>query len=256
MILDDIVRHRREDVARARAVAPAEELRARPLYREARRGFLAALGADRRHVIAEVKRASPSKGLIRADFEPVEIAREYAAAGASCISVLTEERHFQGRGEYLAAIRAAIGVPLLRKDFLFDPYQVVEARALGADAVLLILAMLDDASFGELRAVAETEGLDVLVEVHDDAELERALAAGAPLIGINNRDLRTFETSLAVTERLAARAGTAAILVSESGIDGPADVARLERCGVRRFLVGETLMRAPSPGAKLAELLA
>ena len=255
MILDEIVRHRREDVARARSAHPEGALRQWPLYREERRGFLAALERPGRHVIAEVKKASPSKGIIRADFDPVAIAREYAAAGASCISVLTEERYFQGRGEYLGAIRSAVAMPLLRKDFLFDPYQVVEARALGADAVLLILAMLDEPLFRELSAAALDEGMDALVEVHDEAELDRALAGGARLVGVNNRDLRTFETSLAVTERLAARAGGAALLVAESGIDGPADIVRLERCGVCRFLVGESLMRAPSPGARLRELL-
>lgn len=256
MILDEIVRHRRADVASARATVPESVLRDSAVYREPRRGFLAALRRPGRHVIAEVKKASPSKGVIRADFDPLAIAREYAASGASAISVLTEERHFQGKGEYLTAIRAAVPVPLLRKDFLFDPYQVTEARALGADAVLLILAMLDEALFLELQSAAGETGLDVLVEVHDEDELERALAAKAPLIGVNNRDLRTFATSLAVSERLAARVGSAAVLVAESGIDSPADIARLERCGVSRFLIGETLMRAPHPGEKLRQLLA
>lgn len=255
MILDEIVRHRREDVARDRVRTPASALRQSAVYGEPRRGFLAALSAPGRHVIAEVKKASPSKGLIRADFDPVAIAREYAAAGASAISVLTEERYFQGRGEYLTRVRAEVRVPLLRKDFVFDPYQITEARALGADAVLLILAMLDDALLRDLRAAADETGLDSLIEVHDEEELERALAAGAPLVGINNRDLRTFETSLAVSERLAACAGGRAVLVGESGIESRADVERLERCGVRRFLVGETLMRAPRPGDKLRELL-
>jgi len=255
MILDDIVRHRREDVARDRAMTPVESLRATTAYAAPRRGFTAALARPGRHVIAEVKKASPSKGLIRADFEPVEIACDYAAAGATCISVLTEPRFFQGAGAYLTAIRAAVDVPLLRKDFLFDPYQIIEARALGADAVLLILAMLDDALFRELHAVALEEGLDALVEVHDEGEMERALAAGASLVGINNRNLKTFETSLAVTERLAPLAGPGVVLVGESGLDAPADLARLEACGVRRFLIGESLMRAPHPGEKLRQLL-
>jgi indole-3-glycerol phosphate synthase len=256
MILDEIVRHRRGDVAQARALAPEDVLRAGALYREPRRGFLAALRRPGRHIIAEVKKASPSKGVIRPDFDPLGIASDYAASGAAAISVLTEERHFQGKGEYLTAIRSAVKLPLLRKDFVFDPYQIIEARALGADAVLLILAMLDDVQFRDLSQVAGETGLDLLVEVHDEDELDRALAAKAPLIGINNRNLRTFETSLDVSERLAARAGDAAILVGESGIDTPADIARLERCGVHRFLVGETLMRAPRPGEKLRELLA
>lgn len=255
MILDDIVRHRREDVERDRATTPVESLRATTAYAAPRRGFAAALARPGRHVIAEVKKASPSKGLIRADFEPVEIARDYAAAGATCISVLTEPRFFQGAGAYLTAIRAAVDVPLLRKDFLFDLYQVVEARALGADAVLLILAMLDDVLFRELHAAALEEGLDALVEVHDEGEMERALSAGASLVGINNRNLKTFETSLAVTERLAPLAGPGVILVGESGLDAPADLARLEACGVRRFLIGESLMRATHPGEKLRQLL-
>lgn len=255
MILEEIVEHRRGDVARDRAAKPESALRESSLYRAPRRGFLDALRPDRRHVIAEVKKASPSKGLIRADFDPVAIARDYAANGASCISVLTEERYFQGKGEYLTAIRAAVDRPLLRKDFVFDPYQIVEARALGADAVLLILAMLDDVKFRELYRVAAEESLDVLVEVHDENELARARAAGATLIGINNRNLRTFETSLAVTETLARLAGREAVLVGESGIDTPADVARLEHSGVSRFLIGETLMRAPRPGEKLRQLL-
>lgn len=255
MILDEIVRHRRQDVERDRAANPETLLRHGQVYREPRRGFTRALQRPGRHVIAEVKKASPSKGLIRADFQPVAIAREYAAAGASCISVLTEPRYFQGAGAYLTAIRAAVDVPLLRKDFVFDPYQVVEARALGADAVLLILAMLDDVLFRELQAAAATEELDALVEVHDEREMERALAGDATLIGINNRNLKTFETSLAVTERLAPLAGPGIVLVGESGIESASDVDRLERCGVRRLLVGESLMRAVHPGEKLRQLL-
>ena len=255
MILDEIVRHRRVDVERARLTTPTSALRQESVYHQARRGFLAALQRPGRHVIAEVKKASPSKGVIRADFDPVAIAREYASGGASAISVLTEERHFQGSGAYLTAIREAVPLPLLHKDFVFDPYQITEARALGADAVLLILAMLEDVLFRELLQEATETGLDALVEVHDEEELERALAAKAPLVGVNNRNLRTFETSLAVTERLAALAGSGAMLVGESGIETAADIARLEQCGVRRFLIGETLMRAAHPGVKLRELL-
>jgi indole-3-glycerol phosphate synthase len=237
-------------------LVPLERLRESAGFQQPRRGFLAALTRPGRHIIAEVKKASPSKGVIRADFDPVAIARDYAASGATAISVLTEERFFQGSGDFLTSIRAAVPQPLLRKDFIFDPYQVVEARALGADAVLLIVAMLDDAQLRDLRAVAREHGLDTLVEVHDEPELDRAQAASCDLIGINNRNLHTFETTLAVTEKLAPRARPGALLVGESGIDSPRDVARLERCGVRVLLVGETLMRARSPGDKLRELLA
>jgi len=255
MILDEILRLRREDIARARTAVGEDALRRSPLFGEPRRGFVAVLRSRGRHVIAEVKKASPSKGLIRADFDPVAIARDYARSGASAISVLTEERHFQGRGEYLAAIRRQVTVPLLRKDFVFDRYQITEAKALGADAVLLILAMLDDALFRDLHLYAADLGLDALVEVHDEHEMERALAARATLIGVNNRNLHTFDTSLTVTERLASQAGSEVVLVAESGIETLADIARLERCGVSRFLIGETLMRAERPGEKLRELL-
>ncbi len=255
MILEEIVRRRRQDVQRDREQHPQAALRARPLYAAGRRGFLASLREPGRRIVAEVKKASPSRGVIRADFDPVAIAREYAAAGAAAVSVLTEEHYFQGSGAYLAAVRQAIDRPLLRKDFVFDAYQVVEARSLGADAVLLIVAILDQGSLEALLRAAAAEELDALVEVHDAAELERAVAAGAALIGINNRNLKTFETSLAVTEELAGRVPRETTVISESGIDGPADIARLERAGVRAFLVGETLMRAPRPGEKLRELL-
>jgi indole-3-glycerol phosphate synthase len=255
MILDEIVRHRRADVERSRMATPEQALRDSAVFGEPRRGFLAALRRPGRHIIAEVKRASPSRGVLRPDFDPVAIARDYTAAGASGISVVTEARYFQGKGEHLTAIRAAVAIPLLRKDFIVDPYQIIESRALGADAVLLILAALDDQLFRQLnRAAAEAE-LDVLVEVHDEQELDRAVAAQARLIGINNRDLKTFATSLEVTERLAAHVDEDVVLVGESGIDTAADIARLERCGVRRFLIGESLMRAPRPREKLSQLL-
>jgi len=255
MILEEIVRHRREDVARDRVQTPESVLRHSAIYGEPRRGFLAALRKPGRHVIAEVKKASPSKGLIRADFDPVAIAREYAAGGASAISVLTEERYFQGRGEYLTRIRAEVAVPLLRKDFVFDPYQITEARALGADAVLLILAMLDEPLFRDLQAVAKETGLDSLVEVHDEGELERALAAGAPLVGVNNRNLRTFETTLATSEALAPLIPKDRLMVGESGIFAPADLARLARVGMSTFLVGESLMRQADVAAATRALL-
>jgi indole-3-glycerol phosphate synthase len=242
-------------VERARAELPEEVLRSSPLFAEKRRGFRAALERPGRRIVAEIKRASPSRGWIRAECDPAEIARAFANAGAAAISVLTEERFFHGSGEALRQVRRAVEVPLLRKDFVVDRYQLVEARALGADAVLLILALLEDGELEQFAGEAEELGLDVLAEVHDEVELRRALRAGARLIGINNRDLRTFETSLEVTERLARCAPDDALLVAESGIETPADLARLERCGVRAFLIGEALMRAEQPGQRLREFL-
>ena len=265
MILEDIVRSKRADLQRVKAMRPLVELEQQPLFRAGRRDLRAALQgatsaagpprAPRRAIIAEVKKASPSKGIIRADFDPLRVARSYAANGAVAISVLTEERHFQGSLEHLAAIRTAVSVPLLRKDFLFDPYQLHEARAFGADAVLLITAILDDVLLRDLLQLAGELQLSALVEVHEGAELERALGSGARLLGINNRDLRTFRTSLATTEELAPRVPADALVVTESGVETSADIERLERAGVRAFLIGETLMRAADPGAKLAELL-
>lgn len=255
MILDDIVRDKRADLERAKATASLADLERRPLFRAEPRDLRTALAQRRRAIIAEVKKASPAKGVIRADFDPLHIAASYAANGAAAISVLTEERHFQGHLDYLAAIRNAVAVPLLRKDFLFDPYQLYEARAFGADAVLLIVAILPDALLHELLLLAETLKLSPLVEVHDRLELERALNSGARLLGINNRDLRTFRTSLATTEELVRSVPAEVLVVAESGIETVADVERLERSGVRAFLIGETCMRAPDPGAKLAELL-
>jgi len=257
MILDDILAHKRDEVAHRRQTVPASALRDQPLYQEARRGFRAALDrAQAPAVIAELKRASPSRGIIRADYEPVAHARSYAAAGATCCSVLTDERFFQGSLDHLRAARAAVALPCLRKDFLVDPYQVDEARAAGADAVLVIAAAGMRPLGEELLAAAETAGLDVLVEVHDERELEWANAVGARLIGINNRDLTTFVTSLATTERLAPLAHAGALVVAESGIRTPADVARMRAAGARALLVGEALMDRPDPGAALEELLA
>jgi indole-3-glycerol phosphate synthase len=256
MILDDILAHKRDEVAHRRQMVPASALRDQPLYHEARRGFRAALDrAQAPAVIAELKRASPSRGLIRANYEPVAHARRYAAAGATCCSVLTDERFFQGSLDHLRAVRAAVALPCLRKDFLDDPYQVDEARAAGADAVLVIAAAGMRPLGEELLAAAETAGLDVLVEVHDERELEWANAVGARLIGINNRDLTTFVTSLATTERLAPLAHAGALVVAESGIRTPADVARMRAAGARALLVGEALMDRPDPGAALEELL-
>jgi indole-3-glycerol phosphate synthase len=256
MILDDIVKARRVDVERAKREIPLAALESRPRYKAPRRGFAAALRARQPALIAEVKKASPSKGVIRADFDPVAVARAYAGAGAAAISVLTEERFFQGHSMHLEAIRDAVDVPLLRKDFVFDAYQLAEARAWGADAALLIVAMLDDAQLADLHAAALHLGLDVLVEAHTAEEAERAAALGARMIGINNRDLRTFVTSLQTAERLRSLIPAGAVAVAESGIDSPADIARLGRAGYGAFLVGESLMRAPDPGAALRALLA
>jgi indole-3-glycerol phosphate synthase len=256
MILDDIVAARRADVARAQREAPLAALRARPHYGEPRRGFAAALRARRPAVIAEVKKASPSKGVIRSDFDPVAIARGYAGAGAAAISVLTEARFFQGSLEHLEQIRVAVQVPLLRKDFIFDPYQLVEARAAGADAALLIVAMLEPAQLDELHAAATELGLDVLVEAHTAAEVERAVAAGATLIGVNNRDLNTFDTRLETAERLRPLIPPGRVTVAESGIETAADIRRLHAAGYDAFLVGESLMRVSDPGAALRVLVA
>ncbi len=254
MILDDIVAARRVDLAQAKQSVSLAALEQRPLYATARRPFAAALRQGRA-IIAEVKKASPSRGVIRADFDPVALARAYAAGGAAAISVLTEERFFQGHLEYLAAIRAAVSVPLLRKDFLIDVYQVAEARAWGADAVLLIVAILSDGQLRELLAAAKERGLDTLVEAHTATEVERAVAAGAEVIGINSRDLQTFVTTLETAERLRPLVPAAAVAVAESGIDSAADIARLETAGFHAFLVGESLMRARDPGAQLRALL-
>lgn len=255
MILDEIVALRRRDVERDRRDLPLARLEEMPLYAEPRRAFAARLRRSDPAVIAEVKKASPSRGVIRADFEPVAIARLYESAGASAVSVLTEERFFQGALEHLRAVRAAVGVPLLRKDFLFDPYQVVEARAWGADAVLLIAAVLDGASLRDMLQVVGKVGLEALVEVHTREELEGALAAGALVIGINNRDLRTFVTTLATSEQLRPLIPASALAVAESGIETAQDVTRLRSVGFSVFLIGETLMRASDPGAKLRELM-
>lgn len=255
MILDDIVAARREDLERAKRDVPVGQLERQPRYGQPRRGFIAAVRRHRPAVIAEIKKASPSRGIIRADFDPIAIARSYAAAGAVAISVLTEERFFQGRLEYLGRVRDVVTLPLLRKDFLVDPYQVVEARAAGADAVLLIVAMLEESQLRELMAAATAVGLDALVEVHTEAELAVAARVGAVAIGINNRDLRTFVTTLATAERLRPLVPADAVAVAESGIDDPADVARLRAAGFEAFLVGECLMRARDPGARLRELL-
>jgi indole-3-glycerol phosphate synthase len=253
--LDNIVSHVREETARKKRDVSASALRDRPLFAEPRRGFAAKLAGNGRSIIAEIKRASPSKGLIRQEFDPVSLAHQFSANGASALSVLTETHFFQGSLEYLEQIRRTVAVPLLRKDFILDGYQIIEARSFGADAMLLIAALLDPPLLGDLRSEAEAAGLDVLVEVHTEAELDIALEAGCRLIGINNRDLRTFKVNLETTERLLPRVPDGIPVVCESGIEGLDQIEKLEKSGVHRFLIGETLMRAPDPGAKLRELL-
>jgi indole-3-glycerol phosphate synthase len=226
-----------------------------------RRDFIAALKSPRRPppaLIAEVKKASPSAGVICKDFDPVRIAKAYEAAGASCLSVLTDEKFFQGSLDYLKQIRAAVGIPLLRKDFIIDERQIAQAIEFGADAILLIASILDDQALSHLYRTAQTAGLAVLLEVHDENEMERAIQTGADLIGVNNRDLKTFNVDLATTERLASRlraSGHKALLVAESGIHARADVERLRSCGAGAILVGESLMRHGDIAAKVAELL-
>ncbi len=250
----------REDVAARKTAQPEAALRRAAEAAPAPRGFLAALRraseSGRMGLIAEIKKASPSAGLIRSDFHPPALARAYRDGGAHCLSVLTDAPFFQGAPEYLIAARAAVDLPVLRKDFMLDPWMVLEARAMGADCILLIMACLSDAEAAALEAEAEALGMDVLVEVHDEAELDRALKLHAPLLGINNRNLKTLKTDLATTERLAARAGGEKFLVAESGIRTPADVARMNAAGARALLVGESLMREPDVTAATKALLA
>jgi indole-3-glycerol phosphate synthase len=252
-ILEKILAVKRAEVAAAkRAVADIE---ARAHAAPAARDFVGALRAKKPAVIAEIKRASPSKGLLRTNFDPAAIARSYEKAGAACMSVLTDREFFQGSPEDLIKAKAACALPALRKDFLIDPYQAFEGRALGADCVLLIVACLEDAELRALEKVAHALGMAVLVEVHDAQELERALALETPLIGINNRNLRTFETRLETTLELLPRVPEDRIVVTESGILARADVARMRAAGVDTFLVGEAFMRAADPGAALQALL-
>ena len=257
-ILRRILARKAEEVAAAKAALPLAELQGLIGAASAPRGFARALqqqvAAGYAAVIAEVKKASPSKGLLRANFDPAAIAVSYAAGGATCLSVLTDRDFFQGSAAYLKQARAACELPVLRKDFMIDPYQVYEARAWGADCILLIVAALDDATLGELAQLAADLSLDVLVEVHDRAELDRALRLATPLIGINNRNLRTFETSLDTTLSLLAHIPDQRLVITESGIMAPSDVRLMRGHGVDSFLVGEAFMRADDPGARLHEL--
>jgi len=255
--LQRIAAYKREEVAARKVEMSASQIATAARSAEAPRGFAKALAnGSGLALIAEVKKASPSKGLIRADFDPPTLARAYADGGATCLSVLTDGPSFQGADAYLVAARAAVSLPVLRKEFLVDPWQVAQSRALGADAILVILAMIDDGLAADLMAEAEGYGMDALVEVHDAAELARAASLGATLIGVNNRDLRTFVTDLAVTERLASATPTGALLVAESGIFTSEDARRLAKAGAKAMLVGESLMRQPDVTAATRALLA
>lgn len=257
-ILNEIAASKREWVSRCKLVCPESELReeARAYSPLDFAGTLRRRVAGKQNaVIAEVKKASPSRGVIRADFDPVAIAESYEKGGAACLSVLTDVRYFQGADDYLRSIRRQVGLPILRKDFMLDPYQVVEARAMGADAILVILAMLDDTLARELTACARELGLAVLPEVHNAGELERALQLETQLIGINNRNLHTFETSLQTTLSLLADTGDERTVITESGISTAADIRLMNDAGVYGFLIGESLMRRPDPGAALRQLL-
>ncbi len=259
-ILDTILARKREEVAARRERTSLFELKARAASAPPLRGFAdavaAKIAAGQAAVIAEVKKASPSKGVIRADFDPAAIARSYAAGGAACLSVLTDVDFFQGADEYLVAARDACALPVLRKDFIVDAYQLYEARVLGADCVLLIAAALDDAQLSEYAFIADELGMDVLVEVHDLDELERALPIPARLLGINNRNLKTFEVSLQTTLELKVAVPADRVLVTESGILARADVALMRDNAIHAFLVGEAFMRQPDPGAALSALFA
>jgi len=256
--LTEICATKREEVAERKGIATINDLDAHAAHQDAPRGFEAALRAKAKSgfaLIAEIKKASPSKGLIRADFRPAEHAVAYQRGGAACLSVLTDAPYFQGHEDFLMDARAACTLPVIRKDFMVDPWQVAEARAIGADAILIIVAALDDIVMAEIEAAAIERRLDVLVEVHNEDEMERAARLRSRLIGVNNRDLKRFVTNIGTTERLAPLAPEGTLLVSESGINSHADLERLSTCGARTFLVGESLMRQTDVEAATRALL-